>query len=126
MRPNGTKIRLEAPAPLPDGLVALVRKHRVPLLAILTPSPPRHAGGFSLTDQAYPCPLCSGIEWQQHVTYRYCLTCGREDGPGGIVDNQKEPHAGLPMTPDTNASCPPADTPGQRYGKRNPIQGVAR
>ena len=26
-----------------------------------------------------PCQVCGGAEWQQHVTYRYCHACGRED-----------------------------------------------
>jgi hypothetical protein len=89
MRPNGVKIRLEAKAPLPQELIALVRTHRIALLAILNPKPPRHAGGLPLTDANHPCSRCSSIEWQQYITYRYCLTCGLEEGPGAIVDDQR-------------------------------------
>jgi hypothetical protein len=27
--------------------------------------------------------VCGCIEWQQHVTYRYCLLCGREVAAAG-------------------------------------------
>ena len=88
--PNGEKITMEAPTPLPANLIAQVRQHKPALLAILHPKPPRHAGGMPLTDKEYPCSQCGGIEWQQHVTYRYCLTCGQEDGPGAVVSNEDE------------------------------------
>jgi hypothetical protein len=84
--PNGNKITMEALTPLPATLVAQVRQHKPALLAILHPRPPRLAGGIPITDAAHPCLLCGGVEWQQHVTYRYCLACGREDGPGAVQE----------------------------------------
>ena len=86
---NGTKIRLEAPAPLPDDLVALVRQHRPGLLAVLNPKPPRLAGGFPVTLNEEPCAICGGCEWQQHITYRMCFACGQEDGPGAVTSNEE-------------------------------------
>ena len=83
--PNGGTITMEAAAPLPATLIAQVRQYKSALLAILSPKLPRHAGGFSVTLTDVPCTVCGGVDWQQHVTYRYCLACGREDGPGAGV-----------------------------------------
>src|SRR5262245_44469241 len=88
--PHGDKITMEAPAHLPATLVAQVRQYKPALLAILHPKPPRHAGGFPVTDADHPYALCRGTEWQQHITYRYCLTCGREDGPGALAPDEEE------------------------------------
>jgi hypothetical protein len=88
---HGDKITMEAPAPLPANLIAQVRQYKPALLAILHPKPPRHAGGMPITDADHPCSLCGGIEWQQHITYRYCLTCGREDGPGALGNDGEQP-----------------------------------
>ncbi len=63
---------------LTDDLRQVIRQNKQALLAILNPQPPRHAGGIPITDADHPCSLCNGVEWQQHVTYRYCLTCGQE------------------------------------------------
>jgi hypothetical protein len=87
--PHGDRITMEAPMPLPADLIAQVRQNKPALLAILHPKPPRLAGGMPITDADRPCPLCGGIEWQQHVTYRYCLTCGREDGPGALGNDRE-------------------------------------
>ena len=84
--PNGDKITMAAPAPLSDELIAQVRQYKPALLAILHPNPPRHAGGFAITDADHPCTRCHSIDWQQHATYRYCLACGREDGPGAMQE----------------------------------------
>ena len=75
---------------LTDALRQQIRQHKPALLAILSPRPPRHAGGFPVTLTDTPCVLCGSVEWQQHVTYRYCLSCGQEAGPGAIVDNRTE------------------------------------
>jgi hypothetical protein len=45
-------------------------------------------GHATAPEADYSCPLC-GIEWQQHITYRYCLTCGQEDGPGALVNDRE-------------------------------------
>lgn len=88
--PHGDTLTMEAPTPLPDPLIAQVREHKPALLAILYPAPPRHTGGFPVADADHPCALCRGTEWQQYVTYRYCLACGREDGPGAVASGRRE------------------------------------
>ncbi len=75
---------------LTDDLRQTIRKHKEALLAILKPKPPRLSGGMPITDKDYPCELCGNVEWQQHVTYRMCLTCGQESGPGAVTDEQEE------------------------------------
>ena len=88
--PRGGKIAMEAKARLPDELIDRIRQNKLALLAILNPRPPRHVGGFPVTDTDHPCVTCGGAEWQQHVTYRMCLTCGQEDGPGAVTDEREE------------------------------------
>ncbi len=84
--PNGEKIAMEAPQPLPQELIERIRQNKPALLAILNPRPPRHAGGFPISLKESLCALCGGAEWQQHITYRYCLTCGVEAGPGAVEE----------------------------------------
>jgi hypothetical protein len=82
--PDGERLRVQDPQQaLTEELRQAIRQHKPGLLAILAPRPPRHAGGFKVTDADHPCTLCGCIEWQQHVTYRYCLLCGREVGAEG-------------------------------------------
>ena len=73
-------------------LQEIIREHKDELIAALSSSlpHPRHAGGFPITDAEHPCPLCGGADWQQHVTYKYCLTCGEEAGPGAVADEREE------------------------------------
>jgi hypothetical protein len=84
---QGNQLTVDAPkGMLTDTLRQATRQYKAAFLAVLTPRPPRHTGGFPVMLPETPCPLCGGMEGQQHVTYRYCRTCGREDGPGAIVD----------------------------------------
>ena len=52
------------------------------------PYTPRHQGGLRRVDTSRPCKACGGVEWQYHVTYRYCSSCGREDGPGAVQEDR--------------------------------------
>jgi TubC N-terminal docking domain len=80
---HGEQLAADAPSGVfTEALRQAIRLHKPALLALLQPRPPRHAGGFSVTDTEHPCPVCGSPDWQQHITYRYCLHCGREDGPG--------------------------------------------
>jgi hypothetical protein len=87
---HGDKITMEAAAPLPADLIVQVRHHKPALLAILRPIPPRHAGGLEATEPDHSCAWCGGIAWKRHVTYDYCLTCGREDGPGAVMPERED------------------------------------
>ena len=88
---NDDRLTLDAPkGTLDDGLVAQIREHKAELLALLNSRLPRHAGGFPVTDTEHPCAVCGCTEWQQHVTYKYCLTCGRESGPGAVTNEREE------------------------------------
>ena len=90
LTPNGDKIVMEAPEPLPQEMIKRIRDNKQALLAILNPRPPRYAGGFPVTLPGAPCMFCGDTEWQQHVTYRMCLTCGQEDGPGALEEEKGE------------------------------------
>ena len=81
--PQGEQLGAEVPpGALTDEFREQIRTHKPALLAILQPKPPRHAGGLRVTRPESPCSVCGGVEWQYHVTYRYCLSCGQEAGPG--------------------------------------------
>ena len=88
--PNGEKIIMEAKEPLPQELIDRIRDNKPELLAILNPQPPRLAGGFPIKDPGHPCLICGDVEWQVHITYWMCLTCGREDGPGAATDEREQ------------------------------------
>jgi hypothetical protein len=88
LRPDGPALRILDPQhALTDPLRAQIRRHKEALLSILCPRPPRHAGGFPITDTEHPCSVCGSPDWQQHLSYRYCLVCGQESGPGMACDD---------------------------------------
>ena len=93
--PDGEQLRVQDPERvLTDDLRQSIRQNKTALLAILKPKPPRLSGGIPITDKDNPCEQCGGIELQQHITYRYCLTCGRETGPGAVTDDQHRAEIG--------------------------------
>ncbi len=69
---------------LTDELRQAIRQHKSALLAILHPKPPRLAGGLPVTRTDAPCAVCGEDQFQQHVAFCYCLTCGTEMHSGAV------------------------------------------
>lgn len=79
---KGEHLAVDAPkGVLTDDLRQAIRQHKAALLTLLTPRLPRHRGGMPVTRPTTPCPQCGSVEWQEHITYRYCRACGWENQP---------------------------------------------
>lgn len=103
--PDGEQLRIEdSQQALTDDLRQAIRQHKTALLTLLTPRLPRHRGGLPVSRPSTPCPQCGSVEWQEHITYRYCRACGWENEP-------PLPHTPLlipPVEPDRSpAPLPP-------------------
>jgi hypothetical protein len=78
-----------------ESLARQLLAHKAELLTLLRQETrpqtytPRHPGGLRLVDTTRPCKACGGVEIVQHVTYCYCLTCGREDSPGAVGNSEE-------------------------------------
>ena len=108
--PDGEQLRIADPQQaLTDHLRQAIRQHKAALLTLLTPRLPRHRGGVQVTRPTTPCPQCGSVEWQEHITYRYCRACGWEN-------QEPLPHLPLlvpPVAPDRSPTPLPSASSAQ-------------
>jgi hypothetical protein len=77
LTPHGEKITVEAPAPLPLVILALIREHKTALLALLAQSvpTPKASSPPKPLSPTYPCVVCGKTErWNDHGIWR-CVAC---------------------------------------------------